>query len=101
MAHFTGETTEKVASQLTAIWNNFEDGSESLESYADILAYLSAKTAADTDQIATAMQKFAASAKTVGLSYEYAASMVAEVIDRTQMAPEEVGTAMKTILTRL
>ena len=101
MAHVTGESTEKISSQLTAIWNNFDDGTETLESYADILTYLGAKTAADTNQIATAMQKFAASARTVGLSYEYASSMVAEVIDRTQMAPEEVGTAMKTILTRL
>jgi hypothetical protein len=37
----------------------------------------------------------------VGLSYDYAATAVAQVIDRTQMAPEEVGTAFKTILTRL
>jgi hypothetical protein len=37
----------------------------------------------------------------VGLSYEYASSAVAEVIDKTQMAPEEVGTAFKTILSRM
>ena len=102
MANVTGETTEKVSSQLTAIWNNFnKDGTEALESYADTLTYLGAKTAADTNQIATAMEKFAASADTVGLSYEYAASAVAQVIDRTQMAPEEVGTAFKTILSRM
>jgi hypothetical protein len=47
------------------------------------------------------MQKFAAAADTVGLSYEYASSMVAEVIDRTQMAPEVVGTAFNTILSRM
>lgn len=101
MANITGETSETISSQLTAIWNNFAKGGEDLERYADILTYLGATTAADTNQIATAMQKFAAAADTVGLSYEYASSMVAEVIDRTQMAPEEVGTAMKTILTRL
>lgn len=101
MANITGETAETVSSQMTAIWNNFSDGTETLESYADTLAYLGARTAADTNQIATAMEKFAASAKTVGLSYEYAAAAVAQVIDRTQMAPEEVGTAMKTILSRM
>lgn len=102
MANITGETTETVASQLTAIWNNFAtDGKRSLESYADTLAYLGAKTAADTNQIATAMEKFAASAKTVGLSYDVAAASVAEVIDRTQQAPEEVGTAFKTIMSRM
>ena len=101
MANVTGETAEDVSSSLTAIWNNFDDGTKSLESYADVLTYLGAQTAADTEQISTAMEKFAASAKVVGLSYEYAASAVAEVIDRTQMAPEEVGTAFKTILSRL
>jgi hypothetical protein len=37
----------------------------------------------------------------VGLSYDYAAAAVARVIDKTQMAPEEVGTAFKTILSRM
>jgi TP901 family phage tail tape measure protein len=83
MANITGESAEKVSSQLTAIWNNFDDSTKSLESYADALAYLGAKTAADTNQIATATEKFAASAKVVGLSYEYASAAVAEVIDRT------------------
>jgi hypothetical protein len=34
---------------MTAIWNNFDDGTKSLESYADTLAYLGARTAADTN----------------------------------------------------
>ena len=101
LANVTGETAEKVTSEMTAIWNNFAEGSENLESYADKLAYLGAKTAASNSQISNAMQKFAASAKVVGLSYDYAAAAVAQVIDRTQMAPEEVGTAFKTILSRI
>jgi hypothetical protein len=55
MANVTGQTTERVASQLTSIWNNFDDGTKTLESYADTLSYLGAKTAADTEQISVAM----------------------------------------------
>lgn len=101
LANVTGETSATVTSQMTSIWNNFADGTKTLESFADKLAYLGASTAADTNQIATAMEKFAASAKEVGLSYDLAATAIAEVVDRTQMAPEEVGTAFKTILSRL
>jgi hypothetical protein len=36
---------------MTAIWNNFDNGSESLEYYADVLTKLGAATAASTDEI--------------------------------------------------
>ena len=35
MANVTGDTAKTVSEQLTAIWNNFDDGSRSLESYID------------------------------------------------------------------
>jgi hypothetical protein len=37
---------------MTAIWNNFDDGSQKLEYYADVLTNLGASTAASTDEIA-------------------------------------------------
>ena len=55
LANVTGETAEKVTSEVTALWNNFADSSESLESYADKLSYLGAKTAASNSQISNAM----------------------------------------------
>jgi cytochrome c556 len=69
---------------MTAIWNNFEDGKHSLEYYADALTKLGAATAASTDEIAAGLEKFAAVADTVGLSYETAAAAVATVVDKTR-----------------
>jgi hypothetical protein len=40
---------------MTAIWNNFAEGGENLEYYADVLAKLGAATAASTDEIAEGM----------------------------------------------
>jgi hypothetical protein len=69
---------------MTAIWNNFADGSHNLEYYADALTKLGAATAASTDEISDGLEKFAAVADTVGLSYEYAAASVATVVDKTR-----------------
>jgi TP901 family phage tail tape measure protein len=86
---------------MTGIWNNFYDGSESLESYADKLTKLGASTASSTDEIATGLEKFAAVADTVGLSYDYAAASVAAVVAQTRQSAEIVGTSFKTIFARL
>lgn len=101
LSQVTGQSAEQVSSQMTAIWNNFDDGSHSLEYYADGLTKLGAATAASTDQIADGLEKFAAVADTVGLSYEYAAASVATVVDKTQQSAEVVGTSFKTIFARM
>jgi len=40
---------------MTAIWNNFDDGTASLEHYADVITALGAKTAASSAEIAQGM----------------------------------------------
>jgi TP901 family phage tail tape measure protein len=86
---------------MTAIWNNFDDGSEKLEYYADVLAKLGAATASSADEIAGGLEKFAAVAETIGLSYEYAASALATITAETRQSEDVVGTALKTILSRM
>ena len=51
MANAAGESAEKISDQLTAVWNNFYDGSQSLEYYADVMTALGAATASSTDEI--------------------------------------------------
>jgi hypothetical protein len=70
LANVTKASAEEVSSQMTAIWNNFYDGSESLESYADKITALGAATASSSAEIAQGLEKFAAVADTVGLSYD-------------------------------
>lgn len=100
LAQVTGQSADLVSDQMTAIWNNFDDGSETLEYYADALTKLGATTAASTSEIAEGLSKFAAVADTVGLSYETAAAAIATVIDKTRESADVVGTAFKTVFAR-
>jgi TP901 family phage tail tape measure protein len=86
---------------MTAVWNNFDDGSKSLEYYADVMTALGAATASSTDEIATGLEKFASISETVGLSYEYATSALATVTAETRQSADVVGTAFKTIFARI
>lgn len=101
MANAAGESAQVVSDQLTAIWNNFYDGSQSLEHYADVLTALGAATASSTDEIAGGLEKFAAIGDTIGLSYEYAASALATITANTRQSEDVVGTALKTIFARI
>lgn len=101
MANAAGASAEKVSDQLTAVWNNFYDGTKSLEYYADVMTALGAATASSTDEIAGGLEKFAAIGKTIGLSYEYAASALATITSNTRQSEEVVGTALKTIFARI
>ena len=101
MAHAAGESATEVSSYMTAIWNNFADGSKELEYYGDVMAQLGAKTAASSAEIAEGLEKFASIGETVGLSYEYATAALATVVDKTRASADTVGTAFKTIFARL
>lgn len=101
MANASNQSAEVVSDQLTAIWNNFYDGSKSLEYYADVVTALGAATASSSEEIATGLEKFAAVAETVGLSYEYATSALATVTAETRQSADVVGTAFKTLFARL
>ena len=101
MANVTRQSAEEVSDQLTAIWNNFDNGSKSLEYYADVLTALGAATASSSTEISEGLEKFAAVAETVGLSYEYAASALATVTAQTRQSADVVGTAFKTLFARI
>lgn len=101
MANVAGTTAETASQQLTAIWNNFYDGSQSLDHYADVMVKLGAVTASSSDEISEGIEKFAAVANTVGLSYEYAASALATVTAQTRESASVVGTAFRTLFSRI
>ena len=101
LAHATGESAQEVSEWMTAIWNNFDNGTKALEYYADVLAKLGAATASSADEIAEGLSKFAAVAETVGLSYEYAASALATLTAETRQSADVVGTALKTLFSRM
>ena len=102
MSNVTGQSSEVVSNQLTAIWNNFNKaGDESYEHFADVLTALGAATASSTDEIAGGLEKFAGIAETVGLSYDYAAAALATITATSRESEDVVGTALKTIFSRI
>lgn len=101
LSNITGESVEDVSSYMTAIWNNFADGSTSLEHFADVITALGATTASSSAEIAQGLEKFAAIGQTVGLSYDYATSALATVVAKTRLSADTVGNAFKTIFARL
>lgn len=101
LANTSGESADAISSYMTSIWNNFDDGTESLEYYADALSYLGAVSAASNADIAQGLQSFAATANTVGLSYEYATAALTTLVDKTQQSASTIGNSLKTIFARL
>lgn len=100
-ANVSRENLTTSSEYLTAIWNNFAKGSENLEYFADVIVALGAATASSSQEIATGLNKFAATAETVGLSYEYATSALATVTATTRQSADVVGTAFKTLFSRI
>ena len=101
MAQASGQSAEIVSDQLTALWNNFYDGSQSLEHFADVLTKLGAETASSSDEISAGLEKFAAIGDMIGLSYDNAAAALATVTAQTRQSADVVGTAFKTIFARI
>lgn len=100
-ANVSQESLTTSSEYLTAIWNNFAKGSENLEYFADVVVALGAATASSSQEIATGLNKFAATAETVGLSYEYATAALATVTATTRQSADVVGTAFKTLFSRI
>ena len=101
LANTSGEAAEQISSYMTGIWNNFDKGSKSVEYYADVISYLGAVTAASNADIAEGVQAFAATAETVGLSFEYATGALTTLVDKTQQSASTIGNSLKTIFARL
>lgn len=93
--------TKEMSQMLTAVWNSYQAGADQLQSYVDVMASLGATTASSMEEIATAMQKVASTANMVGVSMQQMSSIIATVADTTRTAPEQIGTAYKTILARI
>ena len=79
---------------------NMELNEVSAQRINDVYSELAAITAADTEQIATAMTKTASIANSANMEFETTAAFLSQIIETTQEAPETAGTALKTIIAR-
>ena len=101
MANAARESATTISDQLTSVWNNFYDGSESLEHYADAMVRLGADTASSSSEISEGLQKFSSVASTIGLSFDNAAAALATITATTRESADIVGTALKTLFSRI
>ena len=100
MSNVTGETVDEVSSYMTAIWNNFADGSDNLELFADKITALGAATASSSEEIAEGLNQFASLGSSLGLSYDNATSALATIVAQTRQSASTVGNSLRTILQR-
>lgn len=74
---------------------------DTAERATDVLVKLGDAAATDAEEIGQAMQRSAASANAAGVSYEWLATYITIVSERTRLSAEVIGTAMRSIFSRL
>ena len=100
-ANVTGQSTDAVSEELTAVWNGYKVSAEQAELYVDRLAAVAAKTASDLQELTTGMSKVASAANAMGVGEEQLAAQLSTIISVTRQAPESVGTALRTVYARI
>lgn len=94
----TADATDAMTSALRGF--NMELSETSAQKINDVYSELAAISAADTQEISTAMSKVASLAHNVNMEFETTASFLTQGIEATREAPETIGTALKTIIAR-
>ena len=92
---------QQMADYLTSVWNGYKVANEEAELYVDKLAAVADSSASDMSQLAIAMSKVASTANAMGVDVDQLNAQIATVVATTRQAPESVGTAFKTIYTRM
>ena len=102
MARIAGLECADATDLMTAALRGFnmEINETSAQRVNDIYSELAAITAADTNEIATAMTKTASIANNANMELETTAALLAQMIETTREPAETAGTAMKTIIAR-
>ena len=68
---------------------------------ADVWAYLGDASASGADEIGIAMQRVSAVATSAGISFEQLGAYIATLSEKTRQAPQVIGTALNSIISRL
>ena len=100
LATLAGADFETATQQMTAALRGFHMEMDEGSKVTDVYSELAANAAADVNGIAYAMSKTASIASNAGMDFETTAAFLTNMIETTQEAPENIGTAMKTIIAR-
>lgn len=99
-AKISNEDVPTAADQITAALNGFGYEAEKVGEVVDKMSVLAAYSAADINELATAMSKGASQAAMAGLTFDEYNAYLATMIETTREAPENLGTSLKTIMSR-
>ena len=100
MARIANLDGAEATNLMTAALRGFNMEMNEANRVNDVYSQLAAKSAADTEEIATAMSKTASIAANAGASFENTSAFLTQIIETTREAPETAGTALKTIIAR-
>lgn len=91
----------EAANRLTAAVRGYKMAANDAMSIADKMSALDAAAASSVDELTIAMQKSASQARMAGLDLDYYMAYLSTMQEVTREAPENIGTAMKSITSRL
>ena len=100
-AKVAGIDAIEAANFLTSAVNGFQLSMSEAEKVADRMAALGARSASSFEELATALSKVAPAAKVAGVDIDTMLGYLAKGIETTREAPENIGTAFKTIFARM
>ena len=102
MARIAGLDAAEATNMMTAALRGFnmEINQMSAQKVNDIYSELAAITASDTKEIGSAMERTASIANSANMDFATTSAFLAQMIETTREAPENLGTAMKTIVAR-
>ena len=92
------DATDKMTAALRGF--NMELNETSAQRVNNVYSELAAITAADTNEIATAMTKTASIADSANMEFETTAAFLSQIVETTRESAETAGTAMKTVIAR-
>ena len=102
MARIAGLDYAQTTNMMTAALRGFnmELNNTSAQRVNDVYSKLAAITASDTRELGLAMERTASIANSAGMDFGNTTAFLAQMIETTREAPENLGTAMKTIVAR-
>lgn len=100
LATLAGQNFSEATKEMTAAIRAFNMEMSEGERITDVYSELAAHAAADVNGIATAMSKVASIAASSGAKFENIAAFLTQIIETTQEAPTNAGTALKTVIAR-
>ena len=100
-AKIAGIDASRSVDLLTNAMNGFQMSANQALEVSDKFAALAAQSATDYEELAVALSKVAAQANLAGMSMDFTLGMLAKGIEVTREAPETIGTALKTVISRM